>query len=372
MPLPAIERAALRNTAAISLTFTLLRLLKMLAPRRKKPSTNPIKPVDWKEEMWRSAAAGGLTMEVHGRSRDLLGPHAAGILSLAPLRQLCAAPGYYFNYRFVVCYLLSQIVVSLLPKYMKDRPMLLSPFSAAMLLSSWILSDECLPQMYIKFLYTQGRSTLENVHTLRKRILEGKPLKETLPCMFPKPQGGTWTDETGTDFKGLLHAAAKYFAEHMSITLPFYTKVYGLRAFVLLLRKVGVGGVASLLTVDPAPMMSTTIPLAALDVVRSSSFLSLYCTSAWLSLSLVACGMPDTKSSPAILWLCLLVPGLALLVESPSQQRTIGNYCTTFALYPLLAQFGQLGFDAAGVSSALLCSHGIAKRPFLLNLLWAQ
>ncbi|KAJ9442590.1 hypothetical protein DIPPA_12026 [Diplonema papillatum] len=72
MPLPAIERAALRNTAAISLTFTLLRLLKMLAPRREKPSTNPIKPVDWKEEMWRSAAAGGLTVEVHGRSRDLL------------------------------------------------------------------------------------------------------------------------------------------------------------------------------------------------------------------------------------------------------------------------------------------------------------
>eukprot|EP01059_Diplonema_ambulator_P021183 TRINITY_DN35229_c0_g1_i1.p1 TRINITY_DN35229_c0_g1~~TRINITY_DN35229_c0_g1_i1.p1 ORF type:complete len:375 (+),score=106.65 TRINITY_DN35229_c0_g1_i1:42-1127(+) len=360
MALDTVEKAALRNTAVVGVGFAVLNFLKKKG--RKGKSTR-----EWDETI-RSAAAAGLTAEVFGRLKGVIGEKGAGIASLAPLKLLADDDKYMFNYKFVVTYLLSQALLTILPQWAKKYPILINSVSAAQLLSTWIMYEDRLPLTYKNFLHSQGKATREHIVKLRETYNTGT-YKDIQEMVFPQLVRSSYAQKHGTSFKQLNIAAFDYFINHWQEAFPFYVKIYSLRLFAHFLRRVGATGLASIFSADPIPALSLQLSGLLFDIMRSSTFLTLYCTSAWWMLGQTGNLFPDAKCSYVGLWFSMFVPGLALAIESPAQQVTISNYCTTFALYPLLCRVDH-GFDAAGVAMALLCSSGTARRPALLNMLW--
>eukprot|EP01060_Flectonema_neradi_P006079 TRINITY_DN1405_c0_g2_i1.p1 TRINITY_DN1405_c0_g2~~TRINITY_DN1405_c0_g2_i1.p1 ORF type:complete len:368 (+),score=53.60 TRINITY_DN1405_c0_g2_i1:51-1154(+) len=367
MAIGPVERHAARNAVVVSVGFVIVRGLKKMLRRGARSSSRPAAKDDW-EEVWKTALAAAATSFTYGRGKKIMPENVAGALSFLPVKLLCDENSYSFNYNFIVAYLFSQILVGLIPKGYRN-PILLNSLSSAQLLSSWILSDDHLPEHYIRFLYSQGKANKDHIHTLRDKF-NTSTNKEVIKYAFPQKKGQTLTEKHGTDVGGIFKAAGEYFVKHYKEAIQFYCKIYTLRLLVHFLRKGGATGLASVLSVEPVPKLSLQTFTFLSDVLRSSFFLTAYCTSAWWAIAMTGHVLPDSRCSPYVLWCSLLLPGLFLAVESPQQQVTISNYCATFAAYPLLCY--KNGFDVAAIASTLLCTTGTAQKPFLLKMMWYQ
>ena len=359
-----VERHAARNAVVVSVGFVIVRALKRLMKKKRSSSS---KPDDW-DEVWRTASAAAGTALIYGRGKQLMSENIAGVLSFLPLKMLCDEKTYSFNYNFIVAYLFSQVLVGMIPRDYRN-PILLNSVGSAQLLSSWILSDDHLPDHYIRFLYSQGKATREHIHTLRS-CFNNSTNREVIKHAFPQKEGAPLTQKHGTDIPGIFKSAAEYFVRHYRESFQFYLKIYSVRLLVHFLRKRGAVRLASVLSVEPIPKLSLQIMNFLIDILRSSLFLTSYCTSAWWAIAMTGHALPNSKCSPFVLWCSLLLPGLFIAVESPQQQVTISNYCATFAAYPILCY--KNGFDIAAVTSALLCTSQTAQQPFLLRMMWSQ
>eukprot|EP00756_Hemistasia_phaeocysticola_P034594 Hpha_TRINITY_DN16531_c3_g1::TRINITY_DN16531_c3_g1_i2::g.136362::m.136362 len=370
--LPAPERLALRNSLAVFGVFAALKALRTL--RRGKEKLTSGRQDDWDETINTSAAA-GLSAEMFARGQTLTGSSLLGsLMSFASLRALCDNDSYHFNYRFVVAYLTAQVLVSQLPKT-RLRNVIVMMVSASQLLGWWILSDRHLPRDYVRFLDRKAKINKPGVRAKDGTLISSQLLdfRETfsnedgtrkwsdlLSLVFPDPPNPTLSEKFGArdSVLGFHKAAAAYFLIHLRESLPLYANVYGLRFLVGLLRGGG------------KKMDLQFVARTVKDILRSSTFLATYVTSAMWTMGVAGYLLPGGPSPKSpLMWVVLGLPGLSILVESESQQLTIANYCATFGIYPLFAQFPLL-CDAAAALTAAACASGVAPRPALLNLLW--
>eukprot|EP01064_Diplonema_japonicum_P005128 TRINITY_DN13439_c0_g1_i1.p1 TRINITY_DN13439_c0_g1~~TRINITY_DN13439_c0_g1_i1.p1 ORF type:complete len:384 (+),score=61.44 TRINITY_DN13439_c0_g1_i1:43-1194(+) len=360
------EKAALRNSAIVGALFSITTAIRNLRKRSRgkgPPRNDPIgglppleKLGDW-EEAYRSALGVGGTTEVYGLIKRVLGKHAAAVGSLVPLRLTMDDPRLRLNYKFLVAFAVGQAIIQLIPFFKKSQ-MLVMILSTSQLLSSWLYSDKALPRDYYAFLYSQG-------HISRERLLQFRDLtfsptaknKEYKPFCWPKKEGGQWEFDENKPLEA-ARAFAQYFMRHMQGSVPFYVKVYALRLVYF-----WVSGKSN-------TQVHTRVTGMIKDVMRSSIFLSSYCTLAYLGVYIACVTMPERNTSPLIMWALLGISGLGLLVETPSQQRTISSYCATFGAYPILEYFGI--FDHAAVASSLLASTGVVRTSIPFRLMWGD
>lgn len=410
---PPPEQVAARNAAAVACGFAVVRGIRHLrrrgggvlkdpaapspagSPRRLAAPPAPAPPdyTKWRvwppdpppsggpwDETWRTAVAAGLTTELFGRvGRHSGSPALAAVVSSLPMRFLTRDRSFQFNYDFIAAYVAAQVIMNAVP-FLKRRPVLTMMLSASQLLSTWILTPEHLPLPYVKFLRGQGKCTAETYDRLAG-IFSGRCMRtcgDAMDLCFQFKEGEALTTTYGGGAAGLHKAAAVWWWRHFREAVPFYVKVYLLRAVVKLLAR-GKGAakaLATVLTVSPAPQIRGGASFV-FDVLRSSSFLSLYCCLSWYSIGVMGLVMPNTLARPALLQAAWLLPGAAIAVESASQKATIANYCATFALYPVLSgQFGRSsaqrlgGFGGWVAATSVLCATGRVKTPMLLSLLW--
>jgi len=88
---------------------------------------------------------------------------------------------------------------------------------------------------------------------------------------------------------------------------------------------------------------SKNIPRTLIGFIRSCMFLSLYCSTAWLSL----CGACKLRQSPLSRFQIFLhgwVPGLAVILETPSRRAELAAYCLTYALESVYIYFKRRGY----------------------------
>ncbi len=97
--------------------------------------------------------------------------------------------------------------------------------------------------------------------------------------------------------------------------------------------------------------------LLASNVLRSSMFLSLYCSSAWYAACQYYKWLPFGSSSRFKTLFVEWIPGIAVLVERPSRRRELASYCLSHALnaYWNWAKRG-LGLQSRDWVSVLLLS----------------
>lgn len=402
--IPVTERLALRNSIAVFTVFAGLKALRSLRGGKKKPkeAAEAKKGDDAWGEMVRTTLAAGLTAEVFGRGQTFTGPVLAGVLSVLPLRLLCNDRSFHFNYKFLVAYLSAQVLVSWIPQG-RTRTIVVMLLSASQLLGWWVLSDTKLPDDYLRFLDREGkvdrgghRDGALNLIAKDNQLMRTREVflnkdgertwKEFKHIVFPRPGGISLAEqyESHKSIWNFQKAGLHYLGLHFKESVPFYLKIYGLRLIAGLLRGGKVGKVRShgeaglaeriamTLAGDPkVAQVSGNIANGLLDVCRSAGFLSLYCTIPWWAIGMNGYIFPDGKTSPydPRIWISLALPGLAILVESPSQQVTISNYCATFGVYPLLSSFPVM-LDVSAALVGFACTSGLAERPFLLNLLW--
>eukprot|EP01059_Diplonema_ambulator_P011518 TRINITY_DN2146_c0_g2_i1.p1 TRINITY_DN2146_c0_g2~~TRINITY_DN2146_c0_g2_i1.p1 ORF type:complete len:386 (+),score=127.81 TRINITY_DN2146_c0_g2_i1:38-1159(+) len=358
------EKAALRNSALVGALFSVTTAIRKLKKRKasegpkKKPwGLPPLEPLgDW-EEAYRSALGVGGVTELYGLLKKALGRHAAAVGSLVPLKYALDDPRLRLNYKFLVAFAVGQAVVELVPFFRKNT-MLVMLLSTSQLLSSWLYSDKALPRDYYAFLYNQGQISRERLLKFRELTFGDGLNKDYKPYCFPKREGGQWEFDEHKPLE-VLRATTMYFLNHLKTSsIPFYIKVYSLRLlfFVLVGKK--------------NTQVHTRISGMIKDVLRSSCFLAGYCTMAYVALYLLVVSMPNRKSDPLTLWAALGLAGLPLLVETPSQQRTISSYCATFGVYPALEYFGV--FDHAAVAVSLLASTGTVRTSIPFRLMWGD
>eukprot|EP01063_Lacrimia_lanifica_P015896 TRINITY_DN22549_c0_g1_i1.p1 TRINITY_DN22549_c0_g1~~TRINITY_DN22549_c0_g1_i1.p1 ORF type:complete len:416 (+),score=172.51 TRINITY_DN22549_c0_g1_i1:74-1249(+) len=363
------EKVAMRNAAIVGVVLSSLtgvRLLKKRAGGQKKdgeakhPPGAPLgrglpklPPLGTWEEAARCSLGVGLASEVYGLVKDVAGRPAAGVMSLAPLRLCMNDPRLKASYKFLVAYAVGQAVLALVP-WLRKRPLLVMLLSTSQLLTWWLYADHLLPRDYQDFLHYQGKIDRKRVLEVRA-VIQGEGTNEDfLQFCFPKLSGGSFEFDH-TKPLSILASLVKYFLKHMSESVPFYAKVYMLRLMVALIRGKGKAAVT---------------PQIAVDVLRSSMFLSAYCTQAFVALISLAKLFPKQKVSLPCLVAALSTPGLALLLESKSQQQIIASYCATFGVYPMLERFGL--FDAAGAGACALAGAGKVAPSLPFSFMWNE
>ena len=361
------ERRAARNAAISGLIFVTLNIRRKtaskLSPRsgdakKKSKFLPPLEPLGQWEEAARCAAGAGVATEAYGVLRSLLGRPAAAVASVLSLRAFMDDPRLKVNYKFLVSYAVGQALIEAIPA-LKRNTLLVMVFSTAQLLTWWLLSDRALPRQYQNFLYDQGKINRERVKTFRALTyhhVEGTN-KDYMEYVFPLADGGQYLTDP-TDPKDFVMALAKYFATHLKGSVPFYCKIYALRFLM------------TSLTGKREAQMSSRVLGVVRDVMRSSVFLSAYCSSAFIGLFTLATVFADRKPSPAQLWVCFALPGFTLLLETPSQQKTIAFYCATFGVHPVLEALKA--YDAAAVGVAALSGAGKVKACLPFQLLWGE
>ena len=361
-----LEKRALRNASLVGVLFSLLSAARgRRVKRERKPTDEPFRalpsaePLGRWEEAYRMAAGIGTSTEAYGVVGRLLGKPAGAVASMVPLKVFLEDERFKASYKFIVAYSASQVILSLFP-ILRKYPLITMMFSTAQLLTWWLLSDTALPRSYQNFLYDQGKIDRARVLKVRCLTFEEKgpqPMTNYMQFVFPKTDGSQFDFDETKRFDWLRGMAA-YFLHHMKGTVPFYCKIYALRFAVM-----------AMTGRSNAQVSGRALGLAR-DILRSSCFLSAYCTQAYISLVFLVKFFGDIKCNPVSLWLSMAFPAFALLLETPAQQRTIANYCATFGLYPILEHFNC--YDIVGAATALIAGTGYAKTPLPLYLLWGE
>eukprot|EP01061_Rhynchopus_euleeides_P032059 TRINITY_DN53132_c0_g1_i1.p1 TRINITY_DN53132_c0_g1~~TRINITY_DN53132_c0_g1_i1.p1 ORF type:complete len:382 (+),score=128.93 TRINITY_DN53132_c0_g1_i1:73-1218(+) len=359
------EKRALRNTALTGVLLSAISAARGTRRKRADSTSEPrsklalpsVDPLGRYEEAYMSAAGVGCATEVYGVMKSIVGRPIAGVASLVPLKMFMNDARFKANYKFLVAYAAAQILISKIPQ-LQRHPILLMMASTGQLLTWWLLSDTALPRSYMNFLYDQGKICRDRVMEVRRLTYEQEEdMTEYKQFIFPKPEGGQYPFEADSLFQ-MVRAMLGYWTHHMKGSVPFYCKIYALRFIVLALSG------------RSKAQVSTRLTGLIRDILRSSVFLSSYCTQAYISLIILMKLFPRFKCNPIALWSALTLPGLSLLIETPSQQRTIANYCATFGIYPVLEHFGL--FDVVGGAAALVAGMGEAKTPLPLYLIWGE
>lgn len=420
--IPATERLAIRNALVACAAFSALKGLSSLG--RKKGGKN------WMldPELWRMTVAAGLVAELYPRVSLLTGrPSIGGITSMFAWRTLADNPAFHFNYKFLSAYLSAQVLVSYIPNTL-SRHVLVMMLSASQLLGSWVVNDR-LPRSYIRFLDREGKIDRDHLLKVRRAMNidigngpeSGHKWREMRSLVFPRPGGISLAEKYGADSIISMHkACVHYFFLHLREAVPFYVKIYMLRLVWVLVRKgiqfikmrrrlasrqrkeqrlaecatmtrsasgspgssPGLYGQSQNSPSGSAPGspgartmdafvadVGLRIGRTAVSIVRSSVFLSTYCTAAWWSVGMISHLAPEMTGTGASVYVATLLPGLAILLESDSQKETIANYCATFGLYPLLSYRPGM-YDLAMGATAVACATGVAAKPFILDILW--
>ncbi|KAJ9450430.1 hypothetical protein DIPPA_35560 [Diplonema papillatum] len=360
------EKTTLRNSAYVGTVFAVLSVMRRMRQRARQrlakgdraeaspPGADP--PLGRWEEMAKSVAGIGGATQVYGTVKGIAGREVAAVASLAPLRYFLDDPRLKLSYKFLVAFATGQAVVQLVPALQK-HPILLMYLSTAQLLSWWLMSCRHLPRDYQNFLYVYGRISRERLLGFRELLFGSGTWKDFHPWIYPKAEGGHHEFDTEKPLTA-VRACAAYFAEHLTNTIPFYLKVYLFRIvyFVVSGKK--------------DTQLHTQAVGVVKDVLRSACFLSGFCTSAYTYLAFCLYLFPSAQSTPLRVWLMMGLASLPLLVETPSQQRTIASYCATFGAYPVLEHFDL--FDPAAVVTTLLAAAGNVRTPLNLRLIWNE
>ncbi|KAI3438019.1 hypothetical protein D9Q98_000462 [Chlorella vulgaris] len=197
--------------------------------------------------------------------------------------------------------------------------------STAQIGYSWIALPQTLPISFVRFLDKHGgkkphvyaavremtnRATFDPAATGPLRSLAGTKLQHfrgSVPCQFLHPH------------KRCTHHAVTFFPQAYLRALPVYFPVYVIPA-ILVHRK-------RLLHPDKAPELWRKMTVG---VLRSSLFLSLYCTLAWRG----ACAGFNLagRTTGAVIASSCWVAGLAVLVEKRSRRMELALYCLSRAV----------------------------------------
>eukprot|EP01062_Namystynia_karyoxenos_P020180 TRINITY_DN17643_c0_g1_i2.p1 TRINITY_DN17643_c0_g1~~TRINITY_DN17643_c0_g1_i2.p1 ORF type:complete len:384 (+),score=104.09 TRINITY_DN17643_c0_g1_i2:84-1235(+) len=372
MPSPTPAGVALRNGAAVLTILGLVQLLKRLR-RKSQPKAVETSAKDLlNNEAVRCALASGMSTLGFGKGMEAGSPVLAVLLGQLPLRTLMRNRSYICGYDSLASYMALQTLIAKVPAVDK-HPALSMMISAGELLSAWFLHDDHLPVGYIRFLHSASKISQKQHAALRQVYTSGTgKLREVVPLVLhtrdevslPVKYGCTWTG---------LNKAALEFCIHqcMKDNFFFYVKVFSLRVIAQLLgHGTGIGReILRVLTSSPIPLLVGGLRMCK-DAARSAVFLSLYATLYQWSMGATGLAFPDATAGPAVLWLSTTLGGAAVIVDSLKQQRTIANYCATFAMYSVLSRSPVL-FDLAFAGAGLAAASGKIRTPMLVSLLWS-
>lgn len=190
---------------------------------------------------------------------------------------------------------------------------------------SWIILPSTLPNSYIRFLNTHGGKDLVLLEGLREMCLRNSRGIEK-PDYLAALKGTVYESQKVAIPCEILHPGKScgyhsitFFPAAYLRALPVYLPVYIIPASLVHRHK--------LLAKDSA---SVIWPKVLMGCLRSSLFLSLFCTFAWRG----ACfGFTSTRrvSGPIIAATCW-VAGLATLAEKKSRRMELALYCTSRAI----------------------------------------
>eukprot|EP01096_Ripella_sp_DP13-Kostka_P015022 TRINITY_DN6911_c0_g1_i1.p1 TRINITY_DN6911_c0_g1~~TRINITY_DN6911_c0_g1_i1.p1 ORF type:complete len:399 (-),score=141.35 TRINITY_DN6911_c0_g1_i1:77-1273(-) len=176
-------------------------------------------------------------------------------------------------------------------------------FSATQILTSWYMSPEDLNRRYLSML---------NVHG-------GKSIKD---CVS-KFTAGNLVNSCAVSHPG--HNCGVHFFQFFGAGMLRAVKLYApLYVVILLVSK------------------PHSIQHAILNTLRSSVFLSLYCTLAWASICFSNWIAPNAIHTRASMYSHLWIAGLSTLVERSSRRTELAIYCATYALDSLYNRLGNL------------------------------
>ena len=209
--------------------------------------------------------------------------------------------------------------------------------TASVLLHAWLLEPRALESAYVKFLNLhggKGRAIVDGVCEMA-RTPDG-----TASVVVPAVRD--WHVANGTSLEALgavvagcddpcalvhpgeshLGHAVRFAAQGVMRALPVYLPVYAVSTAMVqranLLRK-----------------PKHVIQRAALGVLRSSLFLSAYCSLAWLSCCTVHHLPSKRRVTRRSVLLCTAPAGLAALIEKPSRRTELALFCAGHACHSL-------------------------------------
>ena len=216
-------------------------------------------------------------------------------------------------------------------------PVLTMCGSASLLLHAWLLEPRALDAAYVRFLDRhggKGRPVIDALQELTRTGAFGAALPaarswyaanqpEACAALDALPGGPRVPCHLVHPGRGHLSHALWFGIRGVPAALPVYLPVYAVSAALVqrsaLLRQPGrVAG------------------RAALGILRSSAFLSAYCSIAWLSCCSVhhpasTCDGRPRRMSRATVLLCAFPAGLATLLEKPSRRTELALFCAGHA-----------------------------------------
>lgn len=176
--------------------------------------------------------------------------------------------------------------------------------SASQILSTWIRAPDQHSPSYLKFLDHQGGKPRSKLNLAR----QDRPTLVTA-CQLIHPADDCWQHPLTFFPEGLRRALPVYLPIHM---LSFVLQTWNRRATL------------------SVPMLINQLKFTAVGLLRSCSFLSAYCTIAWLSACVYYRFFPGVTREA--LFAHTWAAGLALLIERPSRRPELAAYCLTQAL----------------------------------------
>lgn len=196
--------------------------------------------------------------------------------------------------------------------------------ATSQILYSWIMMPQTLPPAYVKFLNRHGGRQQWHYNAARELCERaGKPMP---PAPYKSLQNTRFKNFKGTCPCEVLHPGQScngfmlnFFPDAYLRAIPVYLPVYVFPALLVHRKRL----------LDPklAPDIGRRVVQGAL---RSSLFLSLYCTLAWRG----ACvGFQwSNGASGALLALTCWTGGLATLAEKKSRRMELAHYCLARAI----------------------------------------
>ena len=212
---------------------------------------------------------------------------------------------------------------------------LIFSLSSRVVLEEYLDGGDHLEKSYRKFLNVQGGKSRANLDAIRDNLKGDSSLK---PCQACHPE----TDSCS------LHAFAFFSKAFTERSLPIYYRVFAIPLLFGFIQ-------------GKQPRKSVLHFIKA--VGQSSLFLSMYCTSAWISYCSVS-DAPLWVRKHIRPWLTAVFAGSTLLIEKQSRRIEVALYVMTHAINVLLCKSSKKGINfpdhSETIVSMLCCS-------FLLN-----
>jgi len=187
----------------------------------------------------------------------------------------------------LIIWMLIRAIRNFLPSY-RYASVIIMCISAAQILPTWMWAPKELSSSYIHFLDYQGGQSKEIVQKIRAGTPAACIIHEGMSC-YSHP---FW-----------------FFIQGLRRALPMYLPIH-LLSFLFSKRK------------DPKILI--------LNILRSSSFLSGYCTLSWIGacMSTKLLGPPTRAKLMAFVWL----GGFSTILETQGRQKELAAYCLTHTL----------------------------------------